>query len=111
MANRWGDNGISDRLFSWAPKSVQMVMATMKLKDACSLEKSYGKPQFSSVAQLCLTLYNPMDCSTSGLPVHHQPLKPTQTHVYRIGDAIQPSHPLSSSPPTFNLSQHQGLSQ
>ena len=48
--------------------------------------------------------------SMSGLPVHHQPLKPTQTHVYRIGDAIQPSHPLSSSPPTFNLSQHQGIS-
>ena len=63
----------------------------------------------SSVTQSCPTLCDPRDCSTSGLPVHHQPLKPTQTHVYRIGDAIQPSHPLSSSPPTFNLSQHQGL--
>ena len=53
-----------------------------------------------------------MDCSTPGFPVHHQLLEPTQTHVHRIGDAIQPSHPLSSpSPPAFNLSQHQGLFQ
>ena len=51
-----------------------------------------------------------MDCSTPGLPVHHQLPEFTQTHVHRAGDAIQPSHPLSSpSPPTFNLSQHQGL--
>ena len=53
---------------------------------------------------------DPMDCSMPGLPVHHQLLDPTQTHVHRVGDAIQPSHPLSSpSPPAFNLSQHQGL--
>jgi len=66
----------------------------------------------SSVIQLCLTLCDPMDCSTPGLPVHHQLLEFTQIHVHRIGDAIQPSHPLSSpSPPTFNLSQHQGLLQ
>jgi len=51
-----------------------------------------------------------MDCSRSGLPVHHQPLEFTQTHVHWVGDAIQPSHPLwSSSPPAFNISQHQGL--
>ena len=49
--------------------------------------------QFTSVAQLCPTLCNPMDCSTPGLPVHHQLLESTQTHVYRVGDAIQPSHP------------------
>ena len=68
--------------------------------------------QFSSVAQSCLTLCNPMDCSTPGLPVHHQLLEPTQIHVHCISDAIQPSYPLSSSsPPTFNLSQHQGLFQ
>ena len=68
--------------------------------------------QFSSVTQLCLTLCNPMNCSTPGLPVHHQLPESTQTHVHWIGDAIQPSHPLSSpSPPTFNLSQHQGLFQ
>ena len=66
--------------------------------------------QFSSVTQSCPTLCNPMDCSTPGLPVHHQLLEFTQTHVYHVGDAIQPSHPLSSpSPPAFNLSQHQGL--
>ena len=67
-------------------------------------------PQFSSVAQSCPTLCDPMDCSTSGLPVHHQLLEPTQTQVHRVGDAIQPSHRLlSPSPPTFSLSQHQGL--
>ena len=66
--------------------------------------------QFSSVAQSCLTLCDPTNCSTPGLPVHHQLLESTQTHVHRVSDAIQPSHPLSSpSPPAFNLSQHQGL--
>ena len=64
----------------------------------------------SSVAQLCPTLCNLMDCSMPGLPVHHQLPELAQTHVHRVGDAIQPSHPLSSpSPPAFNLSQHQGL--
>ena len=66
--------------------------------------------QFSSVAQSCLTLCDPMNGSTPGLPVHHQLPEFTQTHVRRVGDAIQPSHPRSSpSPPAFNLSQHQGL--
>ena len=65
-----------------------------------------GYVQFSSVAQSCPTLCNPMDCSMPGLPVLHQPLEVVQTHVHRVGDAIQPSHPLSySSPPAFNLSQ------
>ena len=64
----------------------------------------------SSVTQSCLTLCKPMDCSTPGFPVHHQLSEFTQTRAHRVGDAIQPSHPLSSpSPPTFNLSQHQGL--
>ena len=68
--------------------------------------------KFSSVTQLRLTLCDPMDCSMPGLPVHHQLLELTQTHVYWTGDAIQPSHPLSSpSPPAFNLSQNQGLFQ
>ena len=57
---------------------------------------SNGIVQFSSVAQLCPTLCNPMDCSTPGLPFHHQLLEFTQTHVHWVGDAIQPSHPLSS---------------
>ena len=60
--------------------------------------------QFSSVAQLCLTLCDPMHCSTPGLPVHHQLLEFTQTYVHRVSDAIQPSHPLLSPSPTFNLS-------
>ena len=70
----------------------------------------YRVIQFSSVAQLCLTLWNPMDCSAPGLPVHHQLPEFTQTYVCQVGDAMQPSHPLSSpSPPAFNLSQHQSL--
>ena len=66
--------------------------------------------QFSSVAQLCLILCHPMDCSRPGFPVRHYLPELTQTHVHRVSDVIQPSHPLSSpSPPAFNLSQHQGL--
>ena len=66
--------------------------------------------QFSSVTQSYLTLCDPMNCSTPGFPVHHQLLESTQTHVHRVGDGIQPSHPLSSlSPPALNLSQNQGL--
>ena len=66
--------------------------------------------QFSSVCQSCPNLCNPMDCSTSGLAVHHQLPEPTQTHVYHFGDVIQLSHPLSfPSPFTFNLSQHQSF--
>ena len=68
--------------------------------------------QFSSVAQWCPTLCDPMDCSMPGLPVHHQLPELAQTHGHWVGDAIQPSHLLSSpSPPAFNLSQHQGLFQ
>ena len=68
--------------------------------------------QFSSVTQSCPTLCDPMNRSTPGLPVHHQFLEFTQTHVHRVGDAIQPSHPLSSpSPPAPNPSQHQSLFQ
>ena len=68
--------------------------------------------QFSSVAQSCPTLCDPTNCSTPGFPVHHQLPKLTQTHVHRVGDAIQPSHPLlSPSLPAPNPSQHQGLFQ
>ena len=67
---------------------------------------------FTSVTQLYPTLYDPMDCSTPGFPVHHQFPEIAQTHAHRIGDTIQLSYPLlSPSPPTFNLSQHQGLFQ
>ena len=69
-----------------------------------------AKVQFSSVTQSCLTLCNLMDCSTPGLPVHHQLPELAQTHVHWVGNAIQPSHLLSSPfPPALNLSQHQGL--
>ena len=67
-----------------------------------------GTVHFSAVAQS--TLWDPMDCSTPGFPVHHQLPEFTQTHIHQVDDAIQPFHPLSShSPPAFNLSQHQGL--
>ena len=64
------------------------------------------------VAKSCLTLFDPMDCSTPGLPVHHQLPEFAQTHINRVSDFIQPSHPLSlSSPPAFCLPQDQGLFQ
>ena len=66
--------------------------------------------QFSSVAQSCLTLCDPMNCSTPGLPVHHHLPEFTQTHIHRVRDAIQPSHPRSSpSPPALNPSKHQSF--
>ena len=65
--------------------------------------------QISSVTQSCLTLCDPMNCSTPGLPIYHQIVEFTQTHVHWVSDAIQPSHPLSSPFPSLNLSQHQGL--
>ena len=68
--------------------------------------------QFSSVTQLCQTLWDPKNHSMPGLPVHHQLPESTQTHVYWVGDAIQPSNPLSSpSPPALNLPQHQDIFQ
>ena len=82
---------------------------TALLRQAMVLAKSV---QFSSVAQSCPTFCDPMNRSTPGLPVHHQLPEFTQTHVHRVGDAIQPSHPLSSpSPPAPNPSQHQSLFQ
>ena len=75
-------------------------------------EITTGSVPLSSVAQSCPTLCDPMNRSTQGLPDHHQLPEFTQTHVPQVGDAIQPSHPLSSpSPPAPNLSQHQGLFQ
>ena len=68
--------------------------------------------QFSSVAESCLNLCDPVDCSIPGFPVLHHLPKLVQTHVHQVSDSIQPSHPLSfSSSPAFNLSQHQGLFQ
>ena len=73
---------------------------------------TFSSVQFSSVTQSCPTLSDPMDCSTSGLPVHQQLPEFTQTHIHWVSAAIQPSHPLSSpSPPAFSLSQVVGLFQ
>ena len=72
-------------------------------------ELQHTKPpsvQFRSLTQSCLTLCDPMDCSTPGFPVHHQLLELAQTHVHQVGNAIQPSHPLSSRSPAFTLFQH-----
>ena len=77
-----------------------------------SQDKNTFSVQFSSVAQSCLTLCDPMNHSIPGLPVHHQLPEFTQTHVHRVSDAIQPSYPLlSPSPPAPNPSQHQSLFQ
>ena len=77
-----------------------------------SVSPSYFIHQCSSDIQSCPTLWDPVNCSMPGLPVHHQLSEFTQTHVHWVSDAIQPSHPLSSpSPPAFNLSQHQCLFQ
>ena len=86
----------------------------MKLKDACILEEKLWQTsvQFSSVAQSCPTLCDPMNRIMPGLPVHHQLPEFTQTHVHWVGDAIQPSHPLlSPSPPAPNPSQHLSVFQ
>ena len=84
-----------------------LVPLVLKTSKAVSIHCSV---QFSSVTQSCPTLCDPMNCSTPGLPIHHQLLEFTQTYVHWVGDAIQPSHPLSSpSPPAINLCQHQEL--
>ena len=83
-------------------------------KDVCMCAKllQFSSVQFSLFAQSYSTLCDPMNHSTPSLPVHHQLLEFTQTHVHQVGDAIQPSHPLSSlSPPASNPSQHQSLFQ
>ena len=72
---------------------------------------SHAWKSFSSVTQSCPALCDPMDHSTPGFPIHHQLLELAQTHVHWVSDAIQPSHPLSSPSPAFNLSQHQSLFQ
>ena len=96
------------KVFCW---NCQSLMPRLKIHSVCYLSiVEFSSVQFSSVAQSCPTLCDPVDCSTSGLPVHHQFLEFTQTHVHWVSDAIQPSHPLSSpSSPTFSLSQRQNL--
>ena len=92
----------------WALGSI----TTNKASGGDGISVQFSSVHFGSVAQSCPTLCDPMNCSTPGLPVHHQLLEFTQTHVHRVRDAIQPSHPRSSpSPPAPNPSQHQGLFQ
>ena len=93
----------------WLKKDVRKVMTV--IMDCISLSGNGSSSVQFSHSVVSNSLW-PMDCSTPGLPVHHQLLEFTQTHVHWVGDAIQPSHPLSSpSPPALNPSQHQGLFQ
>ena len=93
----------------WCQRRLLRVPWTARISNQSFLKRSV---QFSSVIQLHPTLCDPMNRSTPGLPVHHQLPELTQTHVHRVSDAIQPSHPLSSSsPPAPNPSQHQSLFQ
>ena len=111
------DPGIEPTSPAFAGKFFTTVPLEKALLDIYN--QSRGSVQFSSVTQSCLTLCDPMNRSTPGLPVHHQLPEFTQTHVHpvgdaihRVSDAIQPSHPLSSpSPPAPNPSQHQALFQ
>ena len=96
------------------PKYENNSTSTKHKINSCQTPQAYtiSSVQTRSGTQSCLTLCNPMNCSTPGLPVHHQHPDFTQTHVHQVGDAIQPSYFLSSpSPPAFNLSQHHGLFQ
>ena len=118
-----GPTAISFLLFlpqifsAFANKSFLSLTFVFHPNNAPTLKKKiimteYSSVQCSSVAQSCLTLCDPMNRSTPGLPVHHQLPEFTQTHIHRVSDAIQPSHPLSSpSPPAPNPSQHQSLFQ
>ena len=117
-----GSSGVSAELRSTGleatPKAERRAWHRLSLgaSESTALLRGLTAPhaafQFSSVAQLCPTLCDPMNHSMPGLPVHHQLLESTQTHVHRVSDDIQPSHPWSSpSPPALNLSQHQGLFQ
>ena len=97
----WSQRGLCDNLEEWDGERGDRDIQE---------EEDMGISLVSSVAQSYPTLCDPMDCSTPGLPVHHQLLELAQTHVHRVGDAIQLSNPLSSPSPAFIISQLQGLS-
>ena len=104
----------TEEITEWCKHNFYGYWETKKFMWLILLYWSGIKPttSLSSVAQSCPTLCDPMDCTTPGFPVHHQLPKLAQTHVHQVGDAIQPSHPLSSpSPSALNLSQHQGIFQ
>ena len=100
-------------MYFYSPFNFQIqIYQRIKLSNSKTKSIAPCSVQFSSEAQSCLTLCDPMNCSTPGLPVHHQFLEFTQTHVHRVGDAIQPSHPLLSLfTPAPNPSQHQSIFQ
>ena len=93
----------------WGSKHSPKGVGTLGIETACLIARLTHS--LTSVAQSHSTLSDPMNHSTPVLPVHHRLLESTQTHVHRVGDAIQPPHPLSSPSPAFNLFQHQGLFQ
>ena len=96
----------------WDPKDCNLPGSSVHGIFNILIPRCQGCSCFYSVSQSCPTLCDPMDCSTPGFPVLHQLLELAQTHVHQVGDAIQPSRPLSSpSLPAFSLSQHQGLFQ
>ena len=112
MGNRWGNSGNVSDFILGGSKITEDGDCSHEFKRHLFLGRKAmtNLVQFSSVTQSCLTLCDPMNHSMPGLPVHYQLPESTQTHVHCVGDAIQPSHPLSSpSPPALNLSQHQGL--
>ena len=96
----------------WDPKDCNLPGSSVHGIFNILIPRCQGCSCFHSVSQSCPTLCDPMDCSTPGFPVHHRLPELAQTHIHQVGDATQPSHPLSfPSPPAFNLSQHQGLFQ
>ena len=96
-------------MYIYVPIGIFLIVLDLSLR-VFPFSCVYCQYQFSSVTQSCPTLCDPVNWSTPGLPVHHQLLEFTQTHVHQVSDAVQPSHPLlSPSPPALNLSHHHGL--
>ena len=105
-------NNFGNLFSQWNVVSIIFIIQYLNNHNSNTLHMSdMGQVQFSSVAQSCPTLGDRMDCSTPGLPVHHQLPEFTQTHVHWVSDAIQPFHPLLSPSPALNISQYQGLFQ
>ena len=97
-------------LWDWGLLTCEMCPASCQASGLITNGWAHQVLSWFSVAKSDMTLHNLMDCSKPGFPVHHQLLELVQTHVHRVDEAIQPSHPLlSPSPPVFHLSQHQGL--
>ena len=102
----WQSEGLPGVFFSTIIQESQFSSTQHSLWSNSHIHTWLLEKPFSSVTQSCPTLCDPMDCRTSGLPVHHQLLEFAQTHVHRVSDNIQPSHPLSSPSPAFNVCQH-----